>query len=191
MVAVTGRVLTAIAGHDRSETSSQGQPRVCKPEPHEHLAVVRPRPNANQLSNSDSDTGAFWADNADRFDAGVAAYREPFLAAAAIEGSTTVLDVGCGSGQLTRDAARLATEGEGSALGVDLSSRMVELARRRAHDEQLTNVTFEQPMHRSTPLPASNSIWPSAGTGRCSSATRSPRSATSRGRCAPAGGWCC
>jgi SAM-dependent methyltransferase len=98
--------------------------------------------NANQLSNWDGDTGAFWADNADRFDAGVAGYREPFLAAAAIEESATVLDVGCGSGQVTRDAARLATEG--SALGVDLSTRMVELARRRAHHEQLTNVTFEQ-----------------------------------------------
>ncbi|HEY4004343.1 MAG TPA: methyltransferase domain-containing protein [Pseudonocardia sp.] len=98
--------------------------------------------NADQLSNWDGDTGAFWADNADRFDTGVAAYREPFLAAAAIEEPATVLDVGCGSGQLTRDAARLATEG--SALGVDLSSRMVELARGRARGEQLANVAFEQ-----------------------------------------------
>jgi SAM-dependent methyltransferase len=98
--------------------------------------------NADQLGNWDGETGAFWAAHADRFDEGVAAYRAQFLAAAAIDETATVLDVGCGSGQTTRDAARLATSG--STLGVDLSSRMIELARRRAESEQVVNASFQQ-----------------------------------------------
>jgi cyclopropane fatty-acyl-phospholipid synthase-like methyltransferase len=92
-------------------------------------ALIDPS-NTAQLGNWDGDAGAFWAAHADRFDEGVAAYRTQFLAAAAIEETATVLDVGCSSGQATRDAARCATAG--STLGVDLSSRMIELARRRA-----------------------------------------------------------
>jgi len=53
-----------------------------------------------------------------------------------------VLDIGCGSGQTTRDAARCATAG--SALGVNLSSRMIELARQLAEREQVVNATFHQ-----------------------------------------------
>src|SRR5262249_29744434 len=45
-------------------------------------------------------------------------------------------------GQTTRDAARMAASG--STLGVDLSARMIELARRLAADEHLANVRFEQ-----------------------------------------------
>jgi ubiquinone/menaquinone biosynthesis C-methylase UbiE len=51
-----------------------------------------------------------------------------------------VLDIGCGSGQSTRDAARLARDG--SALGVDLSESMLAEARRRASTEGLANVEF-------------------------------------------------
>src|SRR5262249_5439282 len=64
------------------------------------------------------------------------------MAAAAISPAERVLDLGCGTGQTTRDAARAA--GRGSAVGVDLSSRMLEYARRKAVDEGVTNATFEQ-----------------------------------------------
>jgi SAM-dependent methyltransferase len=53
-----------------------------------------------------------------------------------------VLDIGCGTGQSTRDAARAAVAG--SALGVDLSERMLEHARRLSAGEGLRNVTFLQ-----------------------------------------------
>jgi SAM-dependent methyltransferase len=53
-----------------------------------------------------------------------------------------VLDIGCGNGQTTRDAARAATRGE--ALGVDLSSAMLAQARQRASVEGLANVRFIQ-----------------------------------------------
>jgi SAM-dependent methyltransferase len=64
------------------------------------------------------------------------------MATAAIGERDHVLDVGCGTGQTTRDAAHAATAG--SALGVDLSSRMLDHARRRATEEGVTNATFAQ-----------------------------------------------
>ncbi|MFI6024904.1 class I SAM-dependent methyltransferase [Amycolatopsis magusensis] len=105
--------------------------------------------NAEQLSAWDGDQGAFWAERADRFDDGVAAYRERFFEAAALQRTSAVLDVGCGTGQMTRTAAQLASEGR--ALGVDLSSRMIELARARA--AELPNVRFLQADAQVHPFP--------------------------------------
>ena len=51
-----------------------------------------------------------------------------------------MLDVGCGTGGPTRDVAHVATDGE--VTGIDLSTRMLELARERSADEGLDNVTF-------------------------------------------------
>lgn len=96
--------------------------------------------NAKQLRAWDGEVGALWAAHADRFDEGVAAYHGPFLDAAAIEPTDAVLDIGCGNGLTTRDAARRAVRG--SALGVDLSTSMLQLARRRAGD--VPNATFRQ-----------------------------------------------
>ena len=52
-----------------------------------------------------------------------------------------VLDIGCGAGQTTRDAARLA--GDGWALGVDISKEMIERAHLLAEAEGLRNISFE------------------------------------------------
>jgi SAM-dependent methyltransferase len=98
--------------------------------------------NIDQLRAWDGNEGEYWADNAEDFDRGVATYHDRLLATAAIGERDHVLDVGCGTGQTTRDAARAAANG--SALGVDLSSRMLDYARRRATREGVTNVTFAQ-----------------------------------------------
>jgi ubiquinone/menaquinone biosynthesis C-methylase UbiE len=98
--------------------------------------------NQDQLRAWDGDEGAYWADHADYFDRSVAEYHRRLLDQAAIQADDRVLDVGCGTGQTTRDAARAASAG--SALGVDLSSRMLEHARRRAAEEGLTNAAFAQ-----------------------------------------------
>jgi SAM-dependent methyltransferase len=98
--------------------------------------------NAEQARAWDGDEGAYWADHAQHFDRAVAAYHGTFMAACGIASGERVLDIGCGTGQTTRDAARAA--GPGSALGVDLSARMIELARRLAAGPDTGNVSFEQ-----------------------------------------------
>jgi SAM-dependent methyltransferase len=98
--------------------------------------------NTGQLRAWDGDEGEYWAQNAEYFDRSVAAYHKRLLHLAAIGQRDRVLDVGCGTGQTTRDAARAASAG--SALGIDLSSRMLDYARRRAAEEGVTNTTFAQ-----------------------------------------------
>jgi SAM-dependent methyltransferase len=98
--------------------------------------------NAKQLDAWDGDEGRYWAGHADYFDRAMTHYHRRLLAAASVERSDRILDIGCGAGQATRDAARAAAAG--SALGVDLSSQMIDLARRRASDEGLTNARFVQ-----------------------------------------------
>ena len=98
--------------------------------------------NEGQLSAWDGDEGSYWAANADRYDRSVRVHHHRLLDAAGIGEADRVLDIGCGAGQVSRDVARIAPSG--STLGVDLSSAMLEVARARAVQEELTNVTFEQ-----------------------------------------------
>lgn len=107
--------------------------------------------NGNQLRAWDGEEGAYWAAHADYFDRSVATYHQRLLTAAAITGTERVLDIGCGTGQTTRDAARAASSG--SALGVDLSTRMLEYARRRAAAEGVANASFEQVDAQIHPFP--------------------------------------
>jgi SAM-dependent methyltransferase len=62
--------------------------------------------------------------------------------ACAVQDRDRVLDIGCGTGQTTRQAARAARAG--SALGVDVSAPAIERARELARDRRLGNVTFER-----------------------------------------------
>jgi SAM-dependent methyltransferase len=98
--------------------------------------------NAGQLAAWNGDEGRYWAEHAEHFDRAIAPHDGPFQAAAGIQPTDRVLDVGCGTGQDTRDAARTATSG--SALGVDLSAPMLDHARRVAASEGLTNCSFLQ-----------------------------------------------
>ncbi|MFB7173798.1 class I SAM-dependent methyltransferase [Streptomyces sp. NPDC056254] len=98
--------------------------------------------NAEQARAWDGQEGAYWAEHADRFDRAVRAYRKPFLDAADVSPADRVLDVGCGTGETTRAAARRASGGH--ALGVDLSAAMLGVARRRAATEGVHNIEFVQ-----------------------------------------------
>ena len=98
--------------------------------------------NVDQAAAWDGNEGAGWSKNWERYDRSIRAYREPMLAAAAITDGERVLDVGCGNGQSSRDAARATPAG--SALGVDLSAAMLEQARRRSEVEGLRNLEFVQ-----------------------------------------------
>ena len=108
----------------------------------EVTALKVDRSNTAQAKAWDGDEGVYWADNAEHFDKTVAGYHVPFTAAANIAAQDQVLDIGCGTGQTTRDAARAASSG--SVLGVDLSARMIDHARQVAAREGLANVSFEQ-----------------------------------------------
>lgn len=57
-----------------------------------------------------------------------------------IHTSDQVLDIGCGSGQTTREAAQLATAG--SVLGIDRSDEMIERAKRLTSEAKLDNVKY-------------------------------------------------
>jgi ubiquinone/menaquinone biosynthesis C-methylase UbiE len=76
------------------------------------------------------------------FDEEITPHNELFRTAAAVGPGDHVLDIGCGTGQSTREAARAAASG--SALGVDLSAEALALARQLSAGEGLRNVAFEQ-----------------------------------------------
>jgi SAM-dependent methyltransferase len=80
-------------------------------------------------------------DRADFYDAELKRHNAHLRAAASVGVRDRVLDIGCGAGQSTREAARVAVEG--AAIGVDTSSEMLEVARRRSNEAGLRNVAFE------------------------------------------------
>jgi SAM-dependent methyltransferase len=98
--------------------------------------------NVDQAAAWNGDDGDDWTEHEERYNASVHRHGLRLLEAAHIQADENVLDVGCGCGESTRDAARIAVSG--MALGVDLSARMIARARERSRAEGLTNVRFEQ-----------------------------------------------
>ncbi len=111
-----------------------------------------------QLKAWDGGEGDYWAANANQYDAAVDRYHDALLDLAAIAPNDAVLDIGCGTGQTTRDAARLGASG--TALGIDLSSRMLEVARSRAEQEGVHNAASSRATPRSTRSSRRRSTWP-------------------------------
>ena len=108
--------------------------------------------NAQMAAAWDGDDGADWAREWEHHDRAIRGYHLRLLETAAVAPGEHVLDVGCGNGETSRDAARAC--GDGAVLGVDLSSRMLARARELALAQALTNVTFEQAdaqVHRFAP----------------------------------------
>ena len=75
------------------------------------------------------------------YDAELRRHNEVLRRAFGVQFRDHVLDIGCGTGQTTREAARTARAG--SALGVDISAPAIERARELGRAEGLRNVTFE------------------------------------------------
>lgn len=75
------------------------------------------------------------------YDSELRLHNEVLRQASAIRPDENVLDVGCGAGLTTRDAARAAPTG--GALGIDISAAMIARARELASAEGLRNVRFE------------------------------------------------
>src|SRR3954468_8478780 len=102
--------------------------------------MSEPIANVDMANAWDGEEGEQWTQFADEFDTNFRSIWARFLDTDPIAPADRVLDIGCGSGQSTRDAARLARDG--SALGVDLSESMLAEARRRASSEGLPKREF-------------------------------------------------
>lgn len=85
------------------------------------------------------------------YDAELRRYHPIFLDACRVEPGDVVLDIGCGAGRSTLDAARAATRG--SVLGVDLSEPALATAKARAEEENADNVSFEKADAQRHPFP--------------------------------------
>lgn len=102
----------------------------------------------NRLANPemarvwDGDEGDDWTERDELYNAAVAQFNAALFDAAAITTADAILDVGCGTGFTTREAARRAPSGH--ALGVDLSARMLDHARAAAASDGVGNAEFVQ-----------------------------------------------
>jgi SAM-dependent methyltransferase len=116
----------AVIGSCSVDANDRQQPRVTS---HSGPGSVRDRPLEHRVARVD-------------FDAELRLHDEVLRRTYNIRADDRVLDIGCGTGRTTRDAARSA--GKGSALGVDISASMIERARELAWAESVHNVAFEQ-----------------------------------------------
>jgi SAM-dependent methyltransferase len=88
----------------------------------------------------------------DFYDIELAAHHEHLRGAYGISAGHEVLDVGCGTGLTTREAARAAAAGH--VVGVDVSDRMLERARQLTAAEGLGNIEYllaDAEVHRFEP----------------------------------------
>ncbi len=99
-------------------------------------------PNAVMAQAWDGPEGEDWSREWRHHDRAIEAHGRRLLAAAGVKPTDHVLDIGCGNGATTRATARAA--GDGDALGIDLSSRMLERAQLQAQAEGVANVKFVQ-----------------------------------------------
>ena len=106
------------------------------------MVDVTDEPNRAQAAHW-QEAGRHWVAHEQRYDRQLRPFLEAILEKAALRPGMRVLDVGCGFGTLTLEAAR-AVAPDGSVIGIDLSAPMLELARTRGTGSGTTNVTFLQ-----------------------------------------------
>ena len=110
-----------------------------------HLALeIDPR-NAGVLREWDGEHGTYWAEHAAAYNASVARYQSGLIAAIGAQPGERILDVGCGSGGLAIDLVR-GTPGT-TALGVDLSTAQLEVARHQAGELPVTFAQADAQVH--------------------------------------------
>ena len=98
--------------------------------------------NADMVEYWNGRPADVWVTEAERFDTMLAPFGRRLLTAAVLEPGERVLDVGCGNGAISLEAARTVGPG-GRVTGLDLSAPMLGVARRRA-EEQGVDVDFVQ-----------------------------------------------
>lgn len=93
--------------------------------------------NAEQSEAWNGTTGIKWVHFQDRLDRMLAPFSDALLATAAIKPGERVLDIGCGCGATTIEAAKFSGP-TGKTLGIDLSAPMTARARERAASAKST-----------------------------------------------------
>jgi ubiquinone/menaquinone biosynthesis C-methylase UbiE len=109
---------------DTDHQQHSGNPERLEPTAVHHRAAGEPRPGPCD------------------YDAELRLHTEVLRQACGVRPRDHVLDIGCGTGQTTREAARVAQDG--SALGVDISASAIERARDLARAEGVHNIAFER-----------------------------------------------
>jgi ubiquinone/menaquinone biosynthesis C-methylase UbiE len=100
-------------------------------------------PNREQIEYWNSVAGEKWVRLNKMLDTQLAVFGQRALDGAALKSGQRVLDVGCGCGDTTLEAAKRVGPG-GQAVGLDVSQPMLELATQRANDAGLAQARFEQ-----------------------------------------------
>ena len=97
--------------------------------------------NADQQTFWSDQAGPIWVAQRDAMDTALAPVLELMLDRADLQTGARVLDIGCGAGTSTFEAARRCGP-EGTALGVDISETLVAAARSRARDNASVSFTL-------------------------------------------------
>lgn len=97
--------------------------------------------NEEQITYWNEKAGPRWVEIQERLDKQLVSFGTAVLDGAAIKPGDRVLDIGCGCGATTLDAARR-TAPTGSATGADISRPMLARARERAAAASIANASF-------------------------------------------------
>ncbi len=108
--------------------------------------------NVEQTRAWNGDEGDSWIRNEEHLNASTRRHAARLFETVMVAGDDAVVDIGCGCGETTREAARRAVSGR--AHGIDLSERMIERARERGREAGISNVTFEQADAQVHPFPS-------------------------------------
>ncbi len=110
-------------------------------------------PNADQIAFWNGEAGQKWVDESKALDALLAPFIAEILTRADLKPGQSVMDIGCGAGALSLEAASLVGE-EGGVLGVDVSEPLLSLAKERATTAKLPArfVCADASTHRVTDL---------------------------------------
>lgn len=105
-------------------------------------AKTTPRDNAEMHEYWNGLAGEKWVRLESSLDEGLRPFADGLFSAARLREGERVLDVGCGCGATTLEAARRVGP-QGRAVGLDISAIMLTRARERARDLGLANTAFE------------------------------------------------
>jgi SAM-dependent methyltransferase len=112
---------------------------------------VRARGIVEQAAVSDNSGEHSVRDPLHDYDAELSLHNEWLRSAMRVGPDDRVLDIGCGTGQSTRDAARAAQSGH--AVGVDVSAPVLERARQLSDEAGIYNVSYVRADAQIHPFP--------------------------------------